>query len=248
MVPGGNDAVYTRKAEMDASDTPVEPGGVGMRAWLKRNYPSLLMLLFVVGIVVGLFVFFLRNPEKVEEFQGLGYLGAFLITLVTTATVILPFPGTVALFPLGATFNPLLVGLAGGVGGGIGEMTSYLAGYSGRGIWQSNRNYQNAVRWLQRWGSVLIFVFAATPLPIDLVGIVAGNLRFPFWKFLIACWLGKTVQYLGMAYMGFWGWDSVVSQQWDIKALSCGAGAGAAVLLLLVLALALEKWTWRRGR
>ena len=233
---------------MNSTDNAVEPGRVGVRAWLKRNYPSLLMLLFVVGIVVGLFVFFMLNPEKVEEFQGLGYLGAFLLTLVTTATVILPFPGTVALFALGATFNPLLVGLAGGVGGGIGEMTSYLAGYSGRGIWQSNRSYQNAVRWLQRWGSALVFIFAASPLPIDVVGIVAGNLRFPVWKFLIACWLGKTVQYLGMAYMGAWGWDSVISQQWDTRALSCAGVAVAAVLLLLLLALVLERWTWRQGR
>jgi len=216
--------------------------------WLRRNYLSLLILLFVLAIAVGLFVFFQCNPEKVEKFESLGYIGAFLISMVTTATVILPSPGAVALFSLGATFNPLLVGLAAGVGGGIGEMTSYLAGYSGRGIWQNNRTYQNAGVWLQRWGSALIFVFAANPLPIDLVGIVAGNLRFPFWKFFIACWLGKTVQYLAMAYIGFWGWDTVVSQQWDTRAMRIGAAGGAVALVLLLVALALERWTWKRDR
>ena len=216
--------------------------------WLRRNYLSLLILLFVLAIAVGLFVFFQCNPEKVEKFESLGYIGAFLISMVTTATVILPSPGAVALFSLGATFNPLLVGLAAGVGGGIGEMPSYLAGYSGRGIWQINWSFQNAGAWLQRWGSALGFVFAASPLPIDLVGIVAGNLRFPFWRFFLACWLGKTVQYLGMAYMGAWGWDAVISQQWDTRAMRIGAAGGAVALVLLLLALALERWTWKRDR
>jgi len=217
-------------------------------SWLRRNYLSLLVLLFVLAIAVGVFVFFQRNPEKVEEFQNLGYLGAFLICLVTTTTVILPVPGTVVLFSLGATFNPLLVGLAGGVGGGIGELTAYLAGYTGRGIWKDNRSYENAVGWLRKWGSVFVFVFAATPLPIDLVGIIAGNLHFPVWKFFIACWLGKTVQYLAMAYVGFWGWEAAMSQPWDTRTMRIAGGGATAAFALLLLALALERWDWRRRR
>lgn len=216
--------------------------------WLRRNYLSLVMLVVVLAIVVGLFVFSQRYPEKVEEFENYGYLGAFLFALVANATVILPAPGFAVLFSLGATLNPLFVGLAGGVGGGIGEVTGYIAGYSGRGIWQDNSVYRNAAGWLRKWGSAVIFVFAATPLPMDVVGIVSGGLRFPLWKFLIACWLGKTVQALALAYMGAWGWDIVLAQQWDTRAMRCGAVAGAVALGLLLLALALERWFWQRGR
>jgi len=207
------------------------------------------MLLLVLALVVGLFVFSQRYPEKVEEFESYGYLGAFLIHLVATATVILPFPGIVLLFSLGATFNPLFVGLAGGVGGGIGELTGYLAGYSGRGIWKDSRVHLNAVAWLKKRGSVVIFVFAATPLPMDVIGIISGNLRFPLWKFFIACWLGKTIQSAAMAYAGaWWGWEAFVSQRWDTKAMWTGGLAGLGILVLLLLALALENWMWNRGR
>jgi uncharacterized membrane protein YdjX (TVP38/TMEM64 family) len=216
--------------------------------WLKRNYLSLLTLMFVLAIVIGLFVFSRRYPDTIEDFESLGYLGAFLIALVTNATVILPFPGIVVLFSLGAAFNPLLIGLAGGVGGGIGEMTGYLAGYSGRGIWRDNRMYRSATTWLQRWGSVVIFIFAATPLPMDVIGIISGNLRFSVWKFLIASCLGKIVQYIALAYMGAWGWDAIVNKSWDTELLRIAGLAALLVIVVLLLALLLERWTWRRGR
>jgi VWFA-related protein len=43
-------------------------------------------------------------------------------------------PGLVVLIPMGAAFNPFFIGLAAGVGGAMGEMTAYMAGYGGRGM------------------------------------------------------------------------------------------------------------------
>ena len=83
---------------------------------------------------------------------------------------------------------------------------------------------------------------------MDVAGIVSGNLRFPFWKFLIACWLGKTVQTLIMAYAGAWGWEAVISRHWDTRAMWTAGTAIVAVLVVLALALFLERWSWRRGR
>ena len=48
------------------------------------------------------------------------------------------------------------------------------------------------------------------PLVFDLAGIAAGVLRFPFWKFLLACWLGRTILYIGIALAGAWGWEVVL--------------------------------------
>lgn len=221
-----------------------EASGVKAEGWIKRWLVPLATLLLVIAVTITLFVY----RDKVAELEEYGYLGAFLVSLVANGTIILPMPGLILLFALGASFNPLLVGLASALGGSFGEMTGYLAGVSGRGVLQDNRAYVNAVGWLKKWGMAVIFLFTVTPLPVDLVGIAAGALRYPVWKFLVVCFLGKAILYSGMAYAGAWGWETVISQHWDTRVMRLCGVAIAGVLALLVLALLLERWTWRRGR
>lgn len=53
-----------------------------------------------------------------------------------------------------------------------------------------------------------VFLFSLVPfLPIDIAGLVAGALRFPVWKFLLACFLGKALLYIVMIQATAWGWD-----------------------------------------
>ena len=82
------------------------------------------------------------------------------------------------------------------MGAAIGETTGYLAGYSGRGIVEKVKLYDRLVGWLKRWGVFAIFVLSVVPFFFDLAGIAAGALRFPYWKFFLACWLGRTVLYV----------------------------------------------------
>ncbi len=44
-----------------------------------------------------------------------------------------------------------------------------------------------------------MFVFAATPLPFDVAGVLAGTMRFPVWRFLLWAGLGKIVNTVGIA-------------------------------------------------
>ena len=97
------------------------------------------------------------------------------------------------LFALGAAFNPLLIGLAAAVGGAFGELTGYAAGFSGRGIVKNNAAYNSAVRWVRKWGWMVLLVFTVTPLPVDVVGVAAGALHFSLWRFLVICFAGKAV-------------------------------------------------------
>jgi len=48
------------------------------------------------------------------------------------------------------------------------------------------------------------------PFVFDLAGIAAGVLRFPFWKFFLLCWLGRTLLYIGAALAGAWGWEAML--------------------------------------
>ena len=234
---------------MSSANNHDKTTGVGQRKWLRRNLVSLLTVFFVTVIMVGLFLYSDFYPEKVEEFENYGYLGAFLVSLATNATIILPFPGLVVIIALGATFNPVFVALAGGVGAAIGEMTGYLLGYSGRGVAKNRMMYRRAAEWLDKWGALAVYIFAITPLPFDVLGIVAGLLRFPLWKFFIACWLGKTVLYIGMTFAGSWGWEAFIGGGLGLKSpLLIFVLAIVVALVLMALSLVIRRRLGKRGQ
>lgn len=181
-------------------------GGVGRKGGVRKAIIPLLTLLLVIAISVGLFYFYRQYPDKIEDLKAYGYLGAFIISLTFNATVILPTGNILILTALGATLpSAVVVGLVGGVGAAIGETTGYVAGYSGRGLLGRSRMYGRVESWVKRWGAMTIFVLALVPFIFDLAGIAAGALRFPFWKFLILCWLGRTILYVVFVVLAAFG-------------------------------------------
>lgn len=212
------------------------------KSWFRRNLVSVLMFVLIVGVTIALFL--LRS--EIVKLGNYGYLGAFLVSVLTNASILLPMPSLLLIFPLGATFNPLHIGLAMGLGGAIGEMTAYVAGYSGRGIWKDNPNYLKAEEWLKKWGMLVVFFFTVTPMPLDLMGLAAGNLRFPAWKFFLPCWPGKTIKYIVLAFVGYWGWAAFLNSSDFRMTLLVTAIAVVATIVLVVLALLLENGSWKR--
>jgi membrane protein DedA with SNARE-associated domain len=186
------------------------------KAWLKQRLIPILALLLVLAISVALF-FLGRNPELIAELEGYGYFGAFLISLIGNASILLPGIVLPLLTGLGLVFYPVsgiaglvMVGLAGGVGAAIGELSGYMVGYSGRGIVENKKRYWRLVGWVKKWGSLAIFLFALVPLFFDLVGLAAGVLRFPVWKFFLVCWLGRTILYVAFIVLAALGWNVVL--------------------------------------
>ncbi len=176
--------------------------------WVRNRLLPGLALLLIIGIVVGVFYFYRGYPERIEALEGYGYLGAFLISLILNATIILPAGNFLVLATLGAFLpSATIVGLVGGIGAAIGELTGYMAGYSGQAIVSRQRVYTRLKGWVEKWGFLTIFLLSVAPLVFDLAGIAAGALRFPLWKFLLACWLGRTILYLVIAWGGALGWD-----------------------------------------
>jgi membrane protein YqaA with SNARE-associated domain len=106
--------------------------------------------------------------------------------------------------------SAILVGLAGGAGAAIGEITGYMLGYSGQSIVHRQKIYTKLEGWVKKWGTLTIFLISLVPFVFDLAGIAAGVLRFPLWKFLLACWLGRTILYIVIAFAGAWGWEVVL--------------------------------------
>ena len=180
------------------------------RGIFRRIIAPLLILLFVILIMVGTFYFYHSYPDRVAPLQDYGYLGAFLISLIFNATIILPSGNFLLLATLGAALpSATLVGIVGGAGAAIGEITGYAAGYSGRTIVKREKLYTRLEAWVNKWGAITIFFVSIVPFVFDLVGIAAGALRIPLWKFLIACWLGRTILYIAIALAGAWGWETL---------------------------------------
>jgi membrane protein DedA with SNARE-associated domain len=175
--------------------------------WLRRNLISVISLTFVIALSIIIFCVWRYYPGKLESLKDFGYFGAFLISLLFNATLILPAGNFLVLSALGAIMPlPFLVGIAAGVGAAIGECSGYLAGYSGRKAAERSKLYERVETWMQHWGSLTIFILSLLPLFFDIAGLVAGVLRFPFWKFFLLTWLGRTIFYIAIAYAGFYGW------------------------------------------
>ena len=191
-------------------------GSVEKRSWLKNKLIPLLTLLLVIAITVVLF-FYGRNPAVIAQLKSYGYLGAFLVSLVGNASVLLPgivlpiLAGwSVLLYLHFGLVSPVMVGLVGGAGAAIGEIVGYMAGYTGRGIVENSKLYKRLEDWVRKWGALAIFIFALVPLFFDLVGLAAGMLRFPLWKFVLVCWLGRTLLYVVFMVLAALGWGAVL--------------------------------------
>jgi len=191
----------------------VEPGKKSKR----RRLLFIIALLLVIAVTVSLQLTYGRHPERLAELRAHFYWGAFLISLIGNATII--FPGAVLLilsnlgillYSSTGLFGPIIVGLLGGVAAAIGETTGYIAGYSGWEIVARGKMYGRVERWVRRWGALAIFLFSLVPFVFDLVGIAAGILRFPFWKFVLFCGLGRTILYVVFVTLAALGWQALL--------------------------------------
>jgi len=189
---------------------PQTQSGMRRLVWFRRRVLPALGLLVAIGIMVGMVYLYRQNPDIFRELRAYGYLGAFIISVILNATIILPVSNMTIMMTLGATLpSPLFVGLAGGVGAAIGEMTGYVAGRSGRGLLTKSRVYTRVEDWVKRYGWIAVFIMSIFPFVFDIVGIIAGALRMPLWRFFLACWLGRTISYVFMTYMASLGFKAI---------------------------------------
>jgi membrane protein YqaA with SNARE-associated domain len=194
--------------ESPQPDEHIAPAG----GWVQRRLLPILSIVMVVSIVAAVLYVYRTNPDLIGRLEEYGYLGAFLISMLLNATVVLPAGNFLVLAALGAAMpSPTLVGLAAAFGAAFGELTGYLAGYSGRTIVpQNNKWYIRIHRWLDRYGMLAVFGLSAAPLLFDVAGLAAGVMRFPLLKFFVACFLGRSLLYILLAWAGALGWEQVI--------------------------------------
>lgn len=170
---------------------------------LRKRLASFAGLILALAIIAGILVLYFANPDILDNLSAYGYLGAFLISIILNGTVLFPIGNVAVMASLGMALPvPLLVGIAGGAGAGIGELSGYLLGRSGRGLLARNAIYGRLEHWVKRWGWAAVLLLSIFPLVFDVVGIIAGALKMPLWRFMLACGVGRMIFYTFVAYLG----------------------------------------------
>jgi membrane protein YqaA with SNARE-associated domain len=153
----------------------------------------------------------LGDPERRAQVEETirspgGLVVLFVISAISNATLILPVPGLALTALAAAVANPLLVGVVAGAGQTLGEMTGYMAGYSGQTLIDDSPRYARLAGWMRRFGTPTIFVLALIPNPLfDVAGIIAGALRMPVWLYVISGGAGKIIKNIAVAYGTVYG-------------------------------------------
>jgi uncharacterized membrane protein YdjX (TVP38/TMEM64 family) len=178
-----------------------------MNSERRTTILRILALVAVAALIIALFVF----RDQVKKLQEYGYVGIFLISIAANATIIIPLPGVALTTAMGAIFNPFGVAIAAGLGASIGELSGYMAGFSGQAVVEKIAFYKRLTAWMQIHTNLSFFVIlmmAFIPNPLfDMAGMAAGALKMPLWKFLLPCAIGKILKMAMFAYAGAYSID-----------------------------------------
>ena len=165
--------------------------------WRKREN---LVRLGILAVVIAAIVAALMLRDNFGATQ-VGYGAVALSALVASAGLVIPVPALATACATAIFLSPFLVGIIAGTAEAAGELSGYYLGYTGRDILGRSRIYQRLEQWMRRRGWLLLFLVSLVPNPIfDIVGIAAGALRYPIWRFLAVVWVGKVLKFLIFAY------------------------------------------------
>lgn len=161
---------------------------------------GMLQLVFSIIIVVVILYF----SDQIRDLSVYGYVGAFIIALLGSATILLPSPAFAAIIAMSASLDPIMLGAVAGIGSGLGEITGYLAGKGVRDTLNNHIKESAAIEeFVERYDVAAIFLLSFIPNPLfDIAGVIAGGLRIHWTHFLSACVLGRVIRYVLLALIG----------------------------------------------
>ena len=176
---------------------------------IKERKRKLAVLVVVALALSGVIVYLLSFlPEELARF---GYLGAFLASLLGNSTIVVcPFSAPIGLSVVLAIARTAeirwLVPIAASVGGTLGEITGYAAGYGGRrmlGGVQKSIIFGQVENWFKRYGSIIVPIVAFFPLGVfDFLAIALGSARFSPGKFFLLTLAGRLPRSFIEVYLG----------------------------------------------
>lgn len=181
--------------------------------WLTKDKQRMWSIIFLFLFVVLIIVLAALNLNLGEIMRNIVdwfqmkigiwgiFIGVFVISIFGNFTVIFPIPYTLALVtaatdPTIQAWHVIVMGIFAGAGASIGEVSAWFLGKASKNVIEDGMEKQvaRAQRWIDKGlAPIIIFVFAATPLPDDAILVFIGLLGYALWKTVIWCFLGKIV-------------------------------------------------------
>jgi membrane protein YqaA with SNARE-associated domain len=158
--------------------------------------------------------------------QSAGITGVFVIALISAASILFFPVADLVYVPWAASdevgLDPIQVGLAAGFASALGELVAYAIGRISNNVVSlrkrmvkkrkgipSHTAYFVGGRWIKRhtdpdevtdkYGFWAIPIFAFTPLPMDVLGIAMGYIRYNVFRFFLGTLIGKVPRCLFLA-------------------------------------------------
>jgi len=181
-----------------------------------------------------------------------GYLGVFVISFLSASSIVIPVPYTVIILFLGAytQMDMVMLALASGLGSALGEIVGYAVGRTAHHVVKEERKkkMEAMLKVLTAKGylaPILVFLFALTPLPDDLLFIPLGLLGYPVLMWLLPCFVGKMfmayiVAYAGRSYNQYL--IAVLGAESTGWTMALTSVASTALLLLVMVAMLKVDW------
>lgn len=188
-----------------------------MGATAPRNVWRLEYSLIAISaaLITSSTLIFILVDIDLARLNAYGYIGLFVISLISAASIVMPMPGAAAVAGAGAVLDPLfgiptplLVGLVAGPAEAIGELTGYAAGYGGSRLFRERPMYPRIKAWMQKRGILTMFILSSFPNPlVDVAGVAAGAVHMRLQRFFIGVLAGKIVKNVYLAAGGLAGAD-----------------------------------------
>jgi len=178
------------------------------------------------------------------SFGPFGYVVLFALSLVFSASLFLPVPVFAVVVAAASVLDPLLVGIIAGIASAIGELSGYFVGVAGETALKKKGKtggfYQSSKDVFRKWGFWGIVFVTISPITlIDVMGIVAGALRYGWKRFLLAAIVGKIPRYVIIAYTG----KIAIEASWEMASSHVEIAIGAGIIVALV---AIYFWKFRK--
>jgi membrane protein YqaA with SNARE-associated domain len=202
---------------LDEKPTDVTDNATSEDKSIKRS-KKLAYTLGIVGVILTIIMFaaIIYYGEEIGRLKQYGYIGAFFISILGGATIIIPVPMLAVVFALGHAmadpWSALLLAVSAALGELVGALTIYMTGHgAGRAIMSSKRGvvqsaYERMLGLMERRGPLTLFIVASVINPFFYpAALAAGALRFGLRKYIFIVLAGKLIKCSTIVYAGYFG-------------------------------------------